>query len=627
MCKKVLKPLALTALLLSFFFSVVSCQMESKADYFKKNGGSKRLAYLTYTVNYLANGGTGSCPTDTYKIGDTVQVRSNPYSAPTGMRFACWNTKADGSGSIYNPGETFDMNSDDLFLYAIWIEKNAHSITYYNTKNAENNNPYSYYESKAVSLNPLSIDYYTFGGWYRNSSYTIGPITGWNPGTYTSDLRLYAKWNPIQYNITYIIGDGAIPGGYVNPTTFTVESYYTLRIPTLGGYVFDGWFDEEGNQVTVIDGSSLAGKNLVLTARYSLIRYKIRYHNYYGTLDVQNPETYTAEDEFELQRPARTDRIFMGWYNNSERRPQDEITRIEKGTSGDLDIYTKWKNPVSTAYDIGENGVDSVASWLATEIDTSRTDNKLELGGDITTDQLHTLSTAITAKSSYIEELDLTELNVVNFYNSGSGSGGDNFLGNLRNVKKIILPESLEIVSEGAFSTCRNLEEVVFHDYVTDILWSGFAYCNKLKEVTLPDSLEFIAQTAFFECSALEKVNISKNSNLILIGADAFYYCTSLTSFFIPSKLTYIDKISATTSRKDENWWKYGPFRYCTKLTTITFCKTLTGINSGCFEGCNNITTINYEGTEEEWQALLPNIGTNNGSLLTATVNYNYVIP
>ena len=233
-------------------------------------------------------------------------------------------------------------------------------------------------------------------------------------------------------------------------------------------------------------------------------------------------------------------------------------------------------------------------------------------------DQLHTLSAAITAKSSYIEELDLTELNVVKFYNSGSGAGGDNFLGNLGNVKKIILPESLEIVSEGAFSTCRNLEEVVFHDYVTDILWSGFAYCNKLKEVTLPDSLEFIAQTAFYNCNSLEHVHLSKNSNLEIIGLRAFYTCNKLEEFYFPPKLTYLDNRHATTGRGSHGYGTgqpstSGAFDHCTALTTLKFSKGIIRIHQNTFMNCPNISEVYYEGTEAEWRTI--NIGTNNGRL------------
>jgi len=130
----------------------------------------------------------------------------------------------------------------------------------------------------------------------------------------------------------------------------------------------------------------------------------------------------------------------------------------------------------------------------------------------------------------------------------------------------------------------------------------------------------------------LEEVHISKNSNLIIIGQSAFRDCPKLKSFYIPPKVTYLDNRNATTGRGASGYGSGNPtstgsFRNCTSLTTVTFSKTLTRINTGTFSGCNRITTINYEGTKEEWLALRANIGTNNGSLLTATVNYNYEVP
>ena len=428
----------------------------------------------------------------------------------------------------------------------------------------------------------------------------------------------------VPYNVTYILNGGTLPSGKKNPDSFDIESKITLISPSKNGYTFDGWYDPYGKKITILD-ESVAFDDLVLTARFTPINYTITYYLYKGVNNGENPSTYNIEQEISLATPTKNNRIFAGWYTTSDRRGTP-VTKIGPGRTGNLDLYARWKS-TGASFDIDDEGIGNFTDWVSEAIEPSETDNVIVIEGDATQSDLRTLSSVITANSEYIEEIDLSELNVTQFYNSGSGAGGNNFLGNLKNVKKIILPESLEIVSEGAFAFCSNLEEVVLHEGITDILWSAFCGPNKIKEITLPDSVEFIAQTAFYECYDLEKVNISKNSNLILIGADAFYNCTSLTSFFIPSKLTYIDKISATTSRTDENWWKYGPIRYCTKLATITFCKTLTGINSGCFEGCNNITTINYEGTEEEWQALLPNIGSNNGSLLTATVNYNYVIP
>ena len=316
--------------------------------------------------------------------------------------------------------------------------------------------------------------------------------------------------------------------------------------------------------------------------------------------------------------------VFDGWYTDLAFTGNP----VSNWKSGDynshLHFYAKWIT--YNSFDIDIYDISELEEWLNNYLDITTTDNKVKISGTATTSDLITLSSKIKNMEQYIEELDLTDLNVTQFYNSNSGAGGNGFMQTLNHIKKIILPFSLKILSEGAFARCSSLEEVVFNEGLTDILWSGFANCPKLKEVTIPDSVEFIAQTAFYECTSLEKVNISKNSNLEIIGLEAFRACTKLTEFYFPSKVTHLDNRGATTSREDTygSVSSPGSFHLCSGLKTLTFSKNIRKINNQVFEGCNNITTINFEGTPEEWAAVEK--GANNGSLLSATVNYNYVI-
>ena len=613
MFKKVIRPLVFGLILL---FSLISCNMPSQADFFMKK--KSKLTSLTFTLNFDANGGYGSMNSTTYKLSEEIRIPSVGFTAPTGLKFGQWNTRKDGTGTSYVPGEKRTIDSTDATFYAIWIDKAAHSIYYYNTKDAQNNNPNSYYESKTVTIEPLSLENYAFVGWYRNSSYTGAQVTGWGPGSYTTDIRLYARWALV--NITYDLDGGYYNSGS-NPTIIDTETTYTLRPAYKEGFVFDGWYDQDGNKVTAIT-SEHYGKKLVLTAKYNKITYTIKYHSYYGVTVHNNPTTYTADDEIILEEPTRSDRIFMGWYDNSERRPQDLITKIEKGTTGNLDIYAKWKNPTSTALDITEVDRSNLSVWVASNIDTSRTDNKIEIGGDITTEELSLLVAALRENEQYIEEIDFTELNVTRLLPSLNTYY---FMNDFDHLKKITMPESLETTCIGTFSFCDNLEEVILNEFVVDLIWCTFEDCYKLKKITIPDSVEFIAQEAFLFCYSLEEVNISKDSNIELIGAAAFRGCSSLTELLIPPKVTHLNNIGAINTRTGAINNSWGSCLDCSGLNTITFCKNLKIINQGTFNGCNNITTINYEGTPEEWA--LVEIGSNNGSLLTATVNYNYVIP
>ena len=75
-----------------------------------------------YTVTYDGNGSTsGTVPTDTskYKTTNTVNVSANTLTKENN-NFTCWNTKADGTGISYDPGEKFVMGTENLVLYAQW---------------------------------------------------------------------------------------------------------------------------------------------------------------------------------------------------------------------------------------------------------------------------------------------------------------------------------------------------------------------------------------------------------------------------------------------------------------------------------------------------------------------------
>jgi uncharacterized repeat protein (TIGR02543 family) len=78
----------------------------------------------TYNVTYDGNGNTaGNVPVDAndYENGDTVTVLDNTGNlVRTGYTFTGWNTADTGNGTAYAPGDTFNMGSSDVTLYAMW---------------------------------------------------------------------------------------------------------------------------------------------------------------------------------------------------------------------------------------------------------------------------------------------------------------------------------------------------------------------------------------------------------------------------------------------------------------------------------------------------------------------------
>lgn len=77
-----------------------------------------------YKVTYDANGESGSVPNDaTYYANNasvTVLGNTGPLSKED-YTFRCWNTQADGYGTDYAPGATFNI-TDNTTLYAKWTK-------------------------------------------------------------------------------------------------------------------------------------------------------------------------------------------------------------------------------------------------------------------------------------------------------------------------------------------------------------------------------------------------------------------------------------------------------------------------------------------------------------------------
>ena len=53
------------------------------------------------------------------------------------------------------------------------------------------------------------------------------------------------------------------------------------------------------------------------------------------------PISYTVSDEITLPTPIKTDYAFVGWFTDAE-YTGTPITKIEKGTVGDITLYAKW---------------------------------------------------------------------------------------------------------------------------------------------------------------------------------------------------------------------------------------------------------------------------------------------
>lgn len=77
----------------------------------------------TYTVTYDGNGSvTGAVPTDSniYYEGDYAVIADSGDLAKPGYKFGGWSDSPDGSGWLYQAGESLRIDEENVILYAQW---------------------------------------------------------------------------------------------------------------------------------------------------------------------------------------------------------------------------------------------------------------------------------------------------------------------------------------------------------------------------------------------------------------------------------------------------------------------------------------------------------------------------
>ena len=133
------------------------------------------------------------------------------------------------------------------------------------------------------------------------------------------------------------------------------------------------------------------------------------------------------------------------------------------------------------------------------------------------------------------------------------------------------LPSTLQLIGEGAFSHCANLESVTFPEELLACDPQAFSNCSKLAEVNVNDKCVFLGSNCFMNCSAITNMDLK---NVKYLGSTAFNGCTALKTV-TAAKLEETDR---------------APFYNCTSLETVTFPETLKKIGPVAFMKCRSLT-------------------------------------
>lgn len=157
----------------------------------------------------------------------------------------------------------------------------------------------------------------------------------------------------------------------------------------------------------------------------------------------------------------------------------------------------------------------------------------------------------------------------------------------------ITIPEQIRSIGAYAFSRCKNLQSIVIPDKVVKIEDGTFYQCINMTSFVLGSSVEFIDPTAFNECNSLKHITSSGNTKYHVRG-DCIIDTTN-RKLIVGCKGTTIPSDGSVLIIGHE------AFSENKGLTSVYIPRSIIQIESSAFLDCTNLTTVEFEGTQEEW--------------------------
>ncbi|MBS7400902.1 MAG: InlB B-repeat-containing protein [Eubacteriales bacterium] len=270
--------------------------------------------------------------------------------------------------------------------------------------------------------NPERVGY-IFAGWNFDFSSTI-----------QSDTCIIALWTANEYEIKYCSNNDLDIEETVDVTYD--ENFITPQndLFTRDDYILDEFnTKQDGTGVTYSLNTSYPYRydsDLILYAIWKGTNYNIDYILDDGINSVDNPSVYNIESPtFTLKDAEKEFYIFCGWF--IDKNFQNQITQVEKGTTGNLKFYAKFEPADELKYKLSNDKTYySVVGYFGNP-------------------------EKILIKENY-NELPVREISAYAFSNN-------------LNLKTIVIPKTILNIGEYAFSGCNNITSLFIPGNVTNV--------------------------------------------------------------------------------------------------------------------------------------------------------------
>ncbi len=303
----------------------------------------------TVTFNANAEDATGETAAQTSASGTQVALTANGFSR-AGYAFEEWNTQADGKGTPYGDGATYDFAAD-LELYAQWTSTSPaeHTVAFESNGGSEVADQTVTDGQKAKKPEDPTYEGHTFDGWFADEALTQAYDFG---ASVTSDLTLYAKWTTKTSKVTFKSNGGT----KIDPQTVEYGGVVVEPVePTRTGWIFDGWY-KDAECTEEYDFASEVTSNLTLHAKWTAKKLTVKFETNGGSSVKSQKVTYNKTVE-EPDDPTKDGYDFVGWF--SDKALKTEYSFAAKVTK-DLTLYAKWEKSSSEPSDPSDPETDEL---------------------------------------------------------------------------------------------------------------------------------------------------------------------------------------------------------------------------------------------------------------------------
>ncbi len=200
-------------------------------------------------------------------------------------------------------------------------------------------NTVNYLENEGLAeLEQPSKAGHTFSGWMTEGGQVVDSI----PAEANTNMTLQGTFTIIEYTVKYHDENGEEIAELASTYTISETEITLAQGPVKAGHTFLGWYNADGEKVTVIAANSTG--DLSLTAKYEVQKFTIQYVMNGGTNSSENVAEFAYGEIPQLHNPENRDKFsFKGWYTTSTFEEGTMVRDLADLATDNIVLYAKWE--------------------------------------------------------------------------------------------------------------------------------------------------------------------------------------------------------------------------------------------------------------------------------------------